>query len=71
MDVGKFEYLLKTNQRMSELLVEKNYQVCCREYPGGHNHTSWRDDLWRGLEYLLPAQGSTGSNNSINEEFLI
>ena len=56
MDVGKFEYFLQTNQRMHDLLVERGYQVCYREYPGGHNYTSWRDDLWRGLEYLFPAQ---------------
>ena len=56
MDVGKYEYLLPTNQMMHDLLAEKGYQVCFREYPGGHNYTSWRDDLWRGLEYLYPAE---------------
>ena len=56
MDVGKYEYLLPTNQRMRDLLVERGYQVCYREYPGGHNYTSWRDDLWRGLEFLFPVQ---------------
>jgi enterochelin esterase family protein len=55
MDVGKYEYLRPTNQKMHDLLAEKGYQVCYREYPGGHNYTSWRDDLWRGLEYLFPA----------------
>ena len=55
MDVGKYEYLRPTNQKMHNLLAEKGYQVCYREYPGGHNYTSWRDDLWRGLEYLFPA----------------
>jgi len=25
-----------------------------REYIGGHNYTSWRDDVWRGLEVMFP-----------------
>lgn len=55
MDVGRFEYLLSTNQEMYSLMSEKGYQVSYREYPGGHNYTSWRDDIWRGLEYLFGA----------------
>lgn len=57
MDAGKFEHLLGSNQRMHALLVDRRYQVCYREYPGGHNYTSWRNDLWRGLEYLYPVEG--------------
>ena len=55
MDVGRFEGLLSANQEMYALMVEKGYQVSYREYPGGHNYTSWRDDIWRGLEYLFGA----------------
>lgn len=54
MDVGKFESLLSSNQRMYKLLSKRGYQVQYREYPGGHNYTSWRNDLWRGLEFLFP-----------------
>lgn len=56
MDVGKFEHLLSSNRSMQKLLDERGYQVQYREYPGGHNYTSWRNDLWRGLEFLFPAQ---------------
>jgi enterochelin esterase family protein len=54
MDVGKFENLLSENRRLRDLLVKRGYQIQYREYPGGHNYTSWRDDLWRGLEFLFP-----------------
>jgi enterochelin esterase family protein len=54
MDVGEFESFLGANRQMHELLEERGYQVTYREYPGGHNYTSWRDDVWRGLEALYP-----------------
>lgn len=54
MDVGKFENLLPENQLMYDLLVKRGYQVQYREYPGGHNYTSWRNDLPIGLESLFP-----------------
>lgn len=54
MDVGKFEELLDDNRRMYTLLVEKGYQVMYSEFSGAHNYTSWRDDLWRGLEAMFP-----------------
>ena len=52
MDVGRFEWLLQTNQRMYDLLAARGYEVTYREFNGGHNYTSWRNDLWRGLEAL-------------------
>lgn len=52
MDVGQLEWLLKGNQEMVALLKERNYRVEYREFPGGHNYTSWRNDLWYGLEAL-------------------
>lgn len=57
LDAGKFEWgwLLKDNRRMKALLKENGYQFVYREYSGGHNYTSWRDDVWRGLEALFPA----------------
>lgn len=54
MDVGKLDWLLEDNRRMQPLLKEKGYRVTYREYAGGHNYTSWRDDLWRGLEVMFP-----------------
>jgi enterochelin esterase-like enzyme len=53
MDVGRYEWLLPYNQRMSDLLVAQGYQVSYREYNGGHNYPSWRDEVWRGLEWLF------------------
>jgi len=52
MDAGKYEWLLKGNQEMHSLLKEKNYKVTFHEFPGGHNFTSWRNEIWRGLETL-------------------
>jgi enterochelin esterase family protein len=56
LDAGKFEGLLAANQRMRDLLTAKGYAVAYREYSGGHNFPSWRDDLWRGLENLFGVQ---------------
>ena len=49
-DVGTLEFLLAGNRKMHTLLVDNGYNVSYREYPGGHNQTSWADNTWRGLE---------------------
>ena len=54
MDVGKLEFLLEDNRRMSALMEENRYDVTYREYTGAHNYSSWRNDVWRGLEVLFP-----------------
>ena len=53
MDVGIYDIvtLLDANQQMYPLLASRGYEVVYREYHGGHNYPSWRDDVWRGLEY--------------------
>lgn len=56
MDVGTLDFLFEDNRRMRGLLTEHGYDVTYREYSGGHNYTAWRDDLWRGLEALFPAE---------------
>jgi len=55
MDIGiyDFKYLLEANRHMHPLLVDGGYAVAYREYPGGHNYPSWRDEVWRGLEHLF------------------
>jgi enterochelin esterase-like enzyme len=53
LEAGKMEWLLESNRKMHALLQEKKYDVTYREYNGGHNYTSWRDDLWRGLVHLF------------------
>lgn len=54
MDVGRYEFLYPFNEMMRTLLAEKGYEVAYRAYNGGHNYTSWRNDMWRGLEWLFP-----------------
>jgi len=53
MDVGRLEWLLEPNRAMHALLQEKGYDVTYSEFSGGHNYTSWRNDLWCGLEALF------------------
>jgi enterochelin esterase-like enzyme len=52
MDTGRYEWLLENNRQMYDLLRGKRYKVKYHEFSGGHNYTSWRDDIWRGLEAL-------------------
>ena len=54
MDAGQLDYLLEDNRQMHSLLQDKGYDVTYREFSGGHNHTAWRDDIWRGLEAMFP-----------------
>ena len=53
MDAGRFETLHKSNRAMKTLLDGKGYPVKYQEFSGGHNTTSWRDHISRGLEYLF------------------
>jgi enterochelin esterase family protein len=57
MDCGCFERLVEGNQRMLPVLKQAGHRVHYREYSGGHNYPAWRDDLWRGLEWLFPVHG--------------
>jgi enterochelin esterase-like enzyme len=53
MDAGRYEWLLEGNRRLYSLLNEKEYKVRYHEFSGGHNYTSWRNDLWRGLIFMF------------------
>jgi len=53
LNAGRYEWLLDCNRRMHKLLAEKGYDVVYREYNGGHNYPSWRDNVGRGLETLF------------------
>lgn len=53
MDVGRYEWLLPMNRKMHRLLLEKGYTLTYREYSGGHNYTSWRDEVVLALEALF------------------
>ena len=56
LEVGQYDFqsLIPANRRMCDLLGECGYTFEYREYPAGHNYPAWRDQLWRGLEYLFP-----------------
>lgn len=60
LDVGRYEFLLEANRHMYALLGEKGYDVTLHEANGSHNYTSWRNDVWRGLETLFPPRTSSG-----------
>jgi enterochelin esterase-like enzyme len=62
MDVGRFEWLLEGNRQMVALLKEKKYLVKYSEFPGGHNYTAWRNDVWQGLESLYKHPEAPGTN---------
>ncbi len=53
MDAGRYEGLHHANGKMYELLYSKGYQPIYREYNGGHNYTSWRDEVEYGLEAVF------------------
>jgi enterochelin esterase-like enzyme len=53
MDVGRFEYLLRSNREMHTLLQQSGYEVTYREYSAGHNYTAWRNDVEFGLQALF------------------
>jgi enterochelin esterase-like enzyme len=53
MNAGKYDWLLEGNRQMYSLLKKKNFSVNFFEYPGGHNFTSWRNEIWRGMESLF------------------
>lgn len=53
MDVGRYEFLHPYNETMRDLLLAKGYDLAFRAYNGGHNYRSWRNEVWRGLEWLF------------------
>jgi enterochelin esterase family protein len=52
LDVGRYEWLLDANREMAGVLRRAGYELEYGEYNGGHNYTSWRNDLARGLTWL-------------------
>jgi enterochelin esterase family protein len=53
MDVGRYEWLLPMNRKMHGLLDAQGYTPIYREYSGGHNYTSWRNEVVLALEALF------------------
>jgi len=61
MDCGHFEALAEGNRRILPLLRASGHRAEYREYHGGHSYPAWRDDVWRGLEWLFaPRAGVAG-----------
>lgn len=54
LDVGRYEWLLAANREMQGLLERRGFDYDYREFNAGHNYPAWRDDVWRGLEWLFP-----------------
>lgn len=53
MDVGRYEWLLPMNRKMHGVLQGQGYDPIYREYSGGHNFTSWRDEISLALEAMF------------------
>ncbi|MFE8602137.1 alpha/beta hydrolase-fold protein [Archangium violaceum] len=53
MDCGHIEALVEGNERMLPVLRASGHRAEYREYHGGHNYSAWRDNVWRGLEWLF------------------
>jgi enterochelin esterase family protein len=58
LDVGRYEELLPANRALYALLAETGYDTGYREFSAGHNFAAWRDDVWRGLEWLYGTERS-------------
>jgi enterochelin esterase-like enzyme len=56
LNVGLYDFrsLMKADRHMQTLLTEHGFTFEHRQYPAGHNYPAWRDEVWRGLEYLFP-----------------
>lgn len=55
LDVARHEWHLRPDRDMADLLRTRGYEIAFEEHSGGHNFTSWRNTVHRGLEYLFPA----------------
>jgi enterochelin esterase family protein len=55
LNIGQYDFrgLITANDQMFVLLRQKGYPFESHIYNAGHNYTAWRNDLWRGLEYLF------------------
>ncbi|MCX7706381.1 MAG: alpha/beta hydrolase-fold protein, partial [Anaerolineae bacterium] len=61
LDVGRYEWLLPANRQLRDLLAQQGYDFSYREFNAGHNYPAWRDNVWRGLEWLFPAQAAASA----------
>jgi enterochelin esterase family protein len=54
LDVGDFETLAESSDRLVELLRGAGHEVISRHYPTGHDQTSWADRLIDALPAMFP-----------------
>ena len=52
-DVGVYEWLYPYNQAFHQQLTSAGYDVAYREFNGGHNYTSWADQLPNALRHIF------------------
>ncbi len=57
LDNGRLDFLYRENLRFKRFLTDLDIPYGYQEYSGGHNQTSWRNCLWRGLCRLFPPTG--------------
>jgi len=53
LDCGTLEWLLPSNQRLEQALVQKGASVKLVTRAAGHNWTNWRNGLAQGLRFAL------------------
>lgn len=61
-NVGTYDFLYPENQTMVRHLETHGYPVSYKENNGGHNYTTWRDDLPAGLQTLF---GTTEDRDAV------
>jgi enterochelin esterase family protein len=54
LDCGIYEWFIEPNRQMQALLQERGFDHSYLETNSGHNYPSWRNVLWKGLEWLFP-----------------
>lgn len=51
LNIGTFDFLYHPNKLFKEFVEQKGYTYKYQEYAGGHNYSSWRNELADGLIY--------------------
>ncbi len=54
LQCGTLEWLLESNRRLRDALMQRGMRVQYRERNAGHNWINWKNGLASGLEFALP-----------------
>ncbi|GCE07439.1 hypothetical protein KDAU_47680 [Dictyobacter aurantiacus] len=71
LEVGLFEpyeAMVLSNRHLRSVLQDKGYDLCYREFAGGHDYACWRGSLADGLQFLLPAGSPTSRRHPQQSE---